>query len=76
MLSGLHNLTLKSIAKLEAELGSDIITTPLEVRKKQESTGTTIPKIPAKELAEELEAEYAEEPKIDYQKTEKEEKTN
>jgi antitoxin component HigA of HigAB toxin-antitoxin module len=27
LLSGLHNFTLKSIAKLESELGSDIITT-------------------------------------------------
>lgn len=37
LLSGLHNLTLKSIAKLEAELGSDIITTPLEAGKKYTS---------------------------------------
>lgn len=29
LLSGLHNLTLMSIAKLEAVLGSDIITTPI-----------------------------------------------
>ena len=34
LLSGLHNLTLKSIAKLEAELGSDIIITPLEASRK------------------------------------------
>lgn len=34
LLSGLHNLTLMSIAKLEAELGSDIITTPLEACEK------------------------------------------
>jgi transcriptional regulator with XRE-family HTH domain len=38
LLSGLHNLTLKSIAKLEAELGSDIIITPLEASKKYKST--------------------------------------
>jgi transcriptional regulator with XRE-family HTH domain len=38
LLSGLHNLTLKSIAKLEAELGSDIIVTPLEACKKYKST--------------------------------------
>lgn len=38
LLSGLHNLTLKSIAKLEAELGSDIIMTPLEAGKKFKST--------------------------------------
>lgn len=29
-LSGLHNLTLQSLAKLEAALGEEIITTPLE----------------------------------------------
>lgn len=37
LLSGLHNLTLKSIAKLEAQLGSDIITTPIEACKKYSS---------------------------------------
>lgn len=30
MLSGLHNLTLKNLAKLEAVLGSEIVVTPLE----------------------------------------------
>jgi len=34
LLSGLHNLTLKSIVKLEVQLGHDIITTPLEATKK------------------------------------------
>lgn len=34
LLSGLHNLTLKSIIKLEVQLGSDIITTPLVASKK------------------------------------------
>jgi len=34
LLSGLHNLTLKSIVKLEVQLGSDIITTPLVASKK------------------------------------------
>jgi len=76
LLSGLHNLTLKSIAKLEAELGSDIIITPLEADKRYKSVESTTPKVPVKELAKELQAEYAEEPKIDYQQTEKEEKTN
>jgi len=38
LLSGLHNLTLKSIAKMEAELGSDIIVTPLEASDKYKST--------------------------------------
>jgi len=76
LLSGLHNLTLKSIAKLEAELGSDIITTPLEIRKKQEAAGTFPSKASVSELAEELTEEYAEEPKTDYKKTGKESKTN
>jgi transcriptional regulator with XRE-family HTH domain len=38
LLSGLHNLTLKSIAKMEAELGSDIIVTPMEARDKYQLT--------------------------------------
>jgi len=33
LLSGLQNITLKSIAKLEAVLGNDIIITPLETGK-------------------------------------------
>ena len=38
MLSGLHNLTLKSIAKLEAVLENDIIVTPLEACEKYRNT--------------------------------------
>jgi len=34
ILSGLHNITLKSIAKMEAVLGEDIIITPIEACKK------------------------------------------
>lgn len=34
LLSGLHNLTLQSISNMEAVLGEDIITTPLEACKK------------------------------------------
>jgi len=34
MLSGLHNLTLKTLAKLEAALGEDVITTPLKEKNK------------------------------------------
>lgn len=34
LLSGLHNLTLKTIAKLEAQFGSDIITTPKKCKMK------------------------------------------
>jgi transcriptional regulator with XRE-family HTH domain len=76
LLSGLHNLTLKSIAKLEAELGGDIIITPLEACKKYKSTESASLKVdlPVKELTEELTAEYAEEPEVAYQKGEKEEK--
>lgn len=33
-LSGLHNLTLQSITKMESVLGEDIITTPLEASEK------------------------------------------
>ena len=75
LLSGMHNLTLKSIAKLEAELGSDIITTPLEISKKQDAASTSTSKASVNELAEELTAEYVEEPETDYKKTGKESKT-
>jgi transcriptional regulator with XRE-family HTH domain len=34
LLSGMHNLTLHSIAKVEAVLGEDVITTPLEAKEK------------------------------------------
>ncbi|MEM8524683.1 MAG: helix-turn-helix transcriptional regulator [Bacteroidota bacterium] len=33
-LSGMHNLTLRSISKLEAALNADLITTPLEASKR------------------------------------------
>ncbi len=33
-LSGMHNLTLRSIAKMEAALGADIIETPLKAEKR------------------------------------------
>jgi len=42
MLSGLHNLTLKSIAKLEAVLENDIIVTPLEVNEKNKNLDLTV----------------------------------
>lgn len=38
LLSGLHNLTLKSIARLEAVLGTAIIVTPLEACEKYNTT--------------------------------------
>ena len=34
LLSGLHNLTLQSISKMESVLGEDIIITPLEAKEK------------------------------------------
>lgn len=37
ILSGLHNITLKSIAKMEAVIGEDIILTPIEACKKYSS---------------------------------------
>ena len=42
LLSGLHNLTLKSIAKLEAVLENDIIVTPLEVNEKNKNLDLTV----------------------------------
>lgn len=69
LLSGLHNLTLKSITKLEAELGSDIIVTPIEASKKYKSTEYAafrfyVPTLtPYKERA----AEYVEESEVIYQ---------
>jgi len=70
-LSGLHNLTLKSIAKLEAELGSEIITTPIEACKKYRTTEFVTLKvyIPYEEPFEELISGYIQESKIEYQKT-------
>ena len=70
LLSGLHNLTLKSIAKLEAELGSDIITTPLEASRKYKSTEyvTLRVYIPAKTYSHESKPVYVEESAIEYQK--------
>jgi|TARA_R110002050_G_scaffold214727_1_gene350880 transcriptional regulator with XRE-family HTH domain len=38
LLSGLHNITLKSVAKLEAILGSDIIVTPLQACERYKTT--------------------------------------
>lgn len=37
ILSGLHNITLKSIAKMEAVLGEEIVLTPIEACKKYKS---------------------------------------
>ncbi|EAY23883.1 helix-turn-helix domain-containing protein [Microscilla marina] len=42
-LSGLHNLTVKTITKLEVVLGEDIILTPTEAQKQyQETKSTTV----------------------------------
>ncbi|MDX9727216.1 MAG: helix-turn-helix transcriptional regulator [Bacteroidales bacterium] len=71
LLSGLHNLTLKSISKLEAELGSEIIVTPLEACKKYKTSEYVTFKVymPVNVVPEEYSAEYVEETNIDYQKT-------
>ncbi|MBW6533746.1 MAG: helix-turn-helix transcriptional regulator [Mariniphaga sp.] len=72
MLSGLHNLTLKSLAKLEAVLGSEIVVTPLEACKKYKNTEYVTLKVyvPVKIQEEEaVQVDYVEESNIEYQKT-------
>jgi len=71
LLSGLHNLTLKSISKLEAELGSDIIVTPLEACKKYKTTEYVAFKVyvPVLIPVDEFSDEYVEESTIEYHKT-------
>lgn len=71
LLSGLHNLTLKSIAKLEAELGSDIIVTPLEACEKYKTTEYISFKVylPIKQPIMELDIQFTEEQTIEYQTT-------
>jgi transcriptional regulator with XRE-family HTH domain len=71
LLSGLHNLTLKSIAKLEAELGSDIIVTPLEACKKYKNTEYVTFKVyvPAQEPIDDLLANYVNESSVEFRKT-------
>jgi len=71
LLSGLHNLTLKSIAKLEAELGSDIIVTPLEACKKYKSTEYVTFKVyvPVQEPVDDLSANYVNESSVEFKKT-------
>jgi transcriptional regulator with XRE-family HTH domain len=43
LLSGLQNITLKSIAKMEAVLGAEIILTPLEAAQQTASIKTELP---------------------------------
>lgn len=71
LLSGLHNLTLKSIAKLEAELGCDIITTPVEACKKYKTTEYVTFKVyvPVPEQVDEVNTEYVEASSIEYKGT-------
>ncbi|NLO70692.1 MAG: helix-turn-helix transcriptional regulator [Porphyromonadaceae bacterium] len=72
MLSGLHNLTLKSLAKLEAVLGNEIVVTPLEACKKYKSTEYVTLKVyvPVKIHEDEsVLVDYVEESNIEYQKT-------
>jgi transcriptional regulator with XRE-family HTH domain len=70
LLSGLHNLTLKSIAKLEAELGSDIIVTPLDACKRYKSTEYVTHRIyvPVQPTNKKPAVEYVEESQVSYQK--------
>ncbi len=68
LLSGLHNLTLKSLAKLEAELGSDIIITPLEACKKYKSTEYITLKVYIPTTAPEPKMVYSDESTFQYQK--------
>lgn len=44
-LSGLHNLTIKTIAKLEVVLGEDIILTPIEAQKQYQKTPDVVVKV-------------------------------
>lgn len=70
LLSGFHNLTLKSIAKLEAELGNDIIVTPLEACKRYKSTEYVTHRIyvPVQATNKKPAVEYVEESQVSYQK--------
>ena len=71
LLSGLHNLTLKSISKMETELGSDIIVTPLEACKKYKTTEYITFKVyvPAPVPVNEFSTKYVEESNFEYKKT-------
>jgi transcriptional regulator with XRE-family HTH domain len=72
LLSGLHNITLKSLAKLEAVFGSDIIVTPLQACEKYKTTEYVTLKVyvPVKIREEEnVPVDYMEETNIEYQKT-------
>ena len=71
LLSGLHNLTLKSISKMEAELGNDIIVTPLEACKKYKTTEYITFKvyIPTSEPIDDFSTIYVSESNFDYNKT-------
>jgi transcriptional regulator with XRE-family HTH domain len=71
LLSGLHNLTLKSISKLEAELGNDIITTPMEACKKYKNTEYVTFKVyvPVTVQVDEVNTEYVEASSIEYKGT-------
>jgi transcriptional regulator with XRE-family HTH domain len=71
LLSGLHNLTLISIAKLEAELGSDIIVTPLEACKKYKSAEYVTFKVyvPVQEPVDDLSANYVNESSVEFKKS-------
>jgi transcriptional regulator with XRE-family HTH domain len=68
LLSGLHNLTLKSIARLEAVLGTDIIVTPLEMGEKYNTTRhiTYTVYVPANQPEKTLAGDFVGEETIEY----------
>lgn len=71
MLSGLHNLTLKSIAKLEAILESEVIVTPTEASERYKKNDYVTIKVYGSihKAKEEMACDYAEEESVEYQRT-------
>jgi len=68
LLSGFHNLTLKSIARLEAVLGTAIIATPLEMGEKYNTTRhiTYTVYVPANQPEKTLAGDFVGEETIEY----------
>lgn len=66
-LSGLHNLTLQSITKMESVLGEDIITTPLEASEKYREIQYIVFKVYARpnEVGSEGNQDYSENASIE-----------
>ncbi len=68
LLSGFNNLTLISIARLEAELGTDIIVTPLVASEKYNTTRhiTYTVYVPVNQPKKMLTGDFTEEEAIEY----------